>query len=411
MGRGIMGDVFGDLFGGGESSDDLGGSSDFGITGSAYRDLFAEDPIQGLPKTPFQFAVEDPAQDPFQYPFQYPNEDPSGGAYGPQYAPVDMPENLLQEVFDPLQEIDNLNPANRQSEYYPGDSLVENAYDVTQKAMEFMQPFDSLLPSALDNHPLMQMVDWAAAQLDNVSESLDPFDLTGAAKEQAQVGFASLLGESEPRATSPTSFENVLSSDDFSNLGQGGASGAMLGDQSASAEEIARASDASWQPTGDAVVSDMRGDSDFDNVDLTPTIAVPAVDAIANDVRGAEDFSDPGQATGQSLGEQYSDPGALGASMEGVLDAGFQAWDDLRTSDEGGMGYAPSQEPDANSGLGDLTDLGDNSPVMDAIEKQSTQGVDVTTPQIQSGDVLETTGADVLPSVPDLMDIAAAIPS
>ena len=407
MGRGIMGDVFGDLFGASESSDDLGGSSDFGITGSAYRDLFAEDPIQGLPKTPFQFAVEDPAQDPFQFPFQYPNEDPSGGAYGPQYAPVDMPENLLQEVFDPLQEIDNLNPANRQSEYYPGDSLVENAYDVTQKAMEFMQPFDSLLPSALDNHPLMQMVDWAAAQLDNVSESLDAFDLTGAAKEQSQVGFASLLGE-EPRATTPTSFENVLSSDDFSNLGQGGASGAMLGDQSASAEEIARAPGSN--PTSEGMQNDLRGESDFDNVDLTPTIAVPAVDAIANDARGAEDFSDIGQATGQPLGEQYPDPGQLSASMEGVLDAGFQAWDDLRTDDAGGMGYAPSQEPDANSGLGDLTDLGDASPVMDAIEKQSTQGVDVTTPQIQSGDVLETTGADVLPSVPDLMDIAAAIP-
>lgn len=55
-----------------------------------------QDPIEMLPMTPYQSAIQDPAQEAFQFPFQFPSEDVSGGEGG-QYSPVDVPENILQE--------------------------------------------------------------------------------------------------------------------------------------------------------------------------------------------------------------------------------------------------------------------------------------------------------------------------
>lgn len=88
--------------------------------------------ILNLPRTPFQFAVQDPAQDAFQYPFQFPPQDPGQG--NPQYAPVDVPENELQQIpgeqsFDWMQS------------FNPRGTLVSNAWDIGKDYVE-QQGFD-----------------------------------------------------------------------------------------------------------------------------------------------------------------------------------------------------------------------------------------------------------------------------
>jgi hypothetical protein len=97
---------------------------------------FSQDPILGLPKTPYQSAQIDPAQDPFQYPFQFPSQDP---VMAGQYSPVDLPENQLQQIPNPPNQPEyTTSPFD---EFDPHNSLVSNAIEIG-KAWAEQQGFD-----------------------------------------------------------------------------------------------------------------------------------------------------------------------------------------------------------------------------------------------------------------------------
>lgn len=93
----------------------------------------SNDPILGLPQTPYLLPIQDPAQEAFQFPFQFPSQDASGGEGG-QYAPVDVPENELQET--PEQ-----SGFNWADSFNPNASLVSNIIDIS-KGMAEQQGFD-----------------------------------------------------------------------------------------------------------------------------------------------------------------------------------------------------------------------------------------------------------------------------
>lgn len=97
---------------------------------------FSQDPVLGLPKTPYQAAEIDPAQDPFQFPFQYPSQNPNQG--DPQYSPVDLPENQKQETFDPFEAWNDLNDEGTSAadRFDPHKSLVANAYEIGKSMAE-----------------------------------------------------------------------------------------------------------------------------------------------------------------------------------------------------------------------------------------------------------------------------------
>ena len=103
---------------------------------------FSQDPVLGLPRAPYQAAQVDPAQDPFQFPFQYPSQDPSQDQS--QYSPVDLPENELQQTFDPFAAFSDLNnddASDWSQRFDPHNSLVANAYEIG-RAMAEEQGFD-----------------------------------------------------------------------------------------------------------------------------------------------------------------------------------------------------------------------------------------------------------------------------
>jgi hypothetical protein len=395
------------------------------------------DPIEGLPRTPFQFAVQDPAQDAFQFPFQFPPQDP--GMDESQYAPVDMPENLLQEVDtqDPFAQDENMlgqtNAFDWAEHFNPNASLVENAYDIGRAFAE-EQGFELGVFGRLNlRQSLLQNVWNIAREMAMESESDEdvaregsPADLTGGVAEVAEKNepLVETLSNLFPGAYTEmdTTADLLLSNiaqlqDETAKINRlwnmWGESTPGIEQEEMPASQFTEAYD--WQNASSTLQSNEAMSAGGTLGDQYPS-QFELNDRLPREMNLPEPtFGYPDEAPQQTLGEQYTTVEEIGRALEQT--PRFEQFNDLRQPDDfvDSLAYVTPETMDAKPGQGlemnanevgaftEANQFAGASAVVAQAQNVSEIGVDINTPEITTGKVVEAIGLDVLPSASELI--------
>jgi hypothetical protein len=387
----------------------------------------SEDPVNMLPSKPWQSAIQDPAQEAFQFPFQFPMQDASGGEGG-QYAPVDVPEDLLQEAgMSGLPVDENASQTNEsmtQQQGMLGDIENEQLWGDVAKMMNpmGMSPSDEPMPSTVEDM-------FGTSSMQQANAMMNPQGVAQAEEEtipqsvQGMFGAALLDMQQAQQMMNPTDAAP-------SDLPIPGTIEQMYGaspmEQARQMMNPAGEAQAEEAPIPQTVEGMYAHDTMADQVQkmMNPQGAEPSDEAIPQTTEGMYDasagspiFAEPTYApeeTEEDEGKPDKPPREHQIDFNKSLlsNVWAAAKQQSETEDWGVVGDI-LQNINPNKSLAqNILDWGakkESSPVVEQTEQAGEKGIDKASAPVVGGQVAELVGADVLPSVTEILTILGSL--